>query len=214
MELQKPEDSTGSQDPERLDKPLGRGLEQISHLFLTHRSNGPSGDRPPVRKPDSGVSQSQSRSPAGRTVPLQPITTVAKDRLVALLRESPCVLEEGLRVIDMFVSCHPHSDIDLLAVDRADQLTVIDLETSPNDALLLRGLGHCDWLRHNLPNIRRIYPEQTLDGSRPRLFLIAPKFSSLTLNATRQLAPLQVHWMRYHALDTGGDTGIFFEPIA
>lgn len=199
MDPQKQENST-KQHSEQPDKPLGRGLEQISHLFLTQKASAP---------------QTQSRPSARGTVLLQPAKTIAKDQLVTILKDNPGSLEEGLRVIDMFVPCHPHSDIDLLAVNRTNQLTVIDFETSLNDALVLRGLGHCDWLRHNLFNIRRMYPGQTLEvSSQPRLLLIAPKFSSLALQATRPLAELQIQWIRYQAFDTGSATGIFFEPIA
>ena len=214
MNLQQPEDSTGSQDAEQPDKPLGRGLEQISHLFLSQKTNGPpTGDVPPARSPES-VPQAQFASHAGGTTLLQPSASVSKDRLVTLLKDSPNALEEGLRVIDIFIPCHPHSDINLLALNRANQLTAINLETGLNDALVLRGLAHCDWLKHNLPNIRRMYPQQNIVlSSQPRLFLIAPRFTALALNAARQLTPMQIHCIRYHAFDIGGVTGIAFEPI-
>src|SRR5262249_50780726 len=144
----------------------------------------------------------------GRAVLLQPSKATPKDLLVSTARENPDSLQEGLRILDMFVPCHPHSDIDLLAVDRMNQLTVIDFETSLNDALVLRGLAHCDWLRHNLINIRRMYSGYTLEAHQPRLLLIAPKFSTLALHAMRPLASLQIHWIRYQAFDTGSTTAI------
>lgn len=202
MDPQKLEDLSGSQDLPP-DRPLGRGLEQISHLFLTQRTAR-----------DSAPSSAPARPQAGRMMLLQPNRSVTKDRLVAVLRESQDALEEGLHVVDAFVSCHPHSDIDLLATNRANQLTVIDLETGVDDALVLRGLAHCDWLYHNLPGIRRMYPGEALDMiSPPRLFLIAPQFSGLVLSAARRLTALQIHWIRYHAFDTGSDTGVFFEKL-
>jgi hypothetical protein len=198
MDPRKQETSTDKQ-PSQPDKPLGRGLEQISHLFLTQKANAP---QIPVRPNNRGG------------VLLQPSKAIAKDVLVTTAKENVDALEEGLRILDMFVSCHPHSDIDLLAVNRMNQLTVIDFETSLNDALLLRGLGHCDWLRHNLINIRRMYPGYTLEANQPRLLLVAPRFSDLALRATRPLAPLQIQWFRYQAFDIGNTTGISFEPIA
>ena len=205
MEPQKPENRAGSQDAEEPDRPLGRGLEQISHLFLTQR----------ITSPEPALPNPQARSRAGPTMLLQPNTSIIpKDHLVAVLRDSQGALEEGLRVIDIFVQCHPHSDIDLLATNRADQLTIIDLETDLNDALVLRGLAHRDWLEHNLLNIRRMYPGQTFNmPPAARLFLIAPSFSRLALNAARQLTQLQIYWIRYHAFETGSATGIFFEPM-
>ena len=213
MNLNQPADSSGPQDVEQQDKPLGRGLDQISHLFLS-QTNGPRADDVPVVRLPEPVAQVQSAPHAGHTALLQPSASVSKDRLVTLLRDSPGALEEGLRVIDVFIPCHPHSDIHLLALNRANQLTAIDLETGLNDGLVLRGLAHFDWLKHNLPNIRRMYPQQTIAvSSQPRLFLIAPKFSALALNAARQLTALQIHCIRYQAFDIGAVTGVCFEPI-
>lgn len=203
MDTQKLEEQAGSQDAKPSGRPLGRGLEQISHLFVTQRTSE-------APAPSSAPFKPQ----AGRTMLLQPSKSVTKDRLVAVLRENQDALEQGLHVVDAFVSCHPHSDIDLLATNRANQLTVIDLETGLDDALVLRGLAHCDWLHHNLAGIRRMYPGQALDMiSPPRLFVIAPQFSGLVLSAARRLTALQIHWIRYHAFDTGSDTGIFFEKL-
>lgn len=182
------------------DKPLGRGLEQISHLFLTPKPHIP----PPVH----------DRPGIGRAALLQPSKAVAKDLLVGTAKDNPESLEEGLRILDMFVPCHPHSDIDLLAIDKMNQLLAIDFETNLSDALVLRGLGHCDWLRNNIVNIRRMYPGYTLEAAQPRLFLIAPRFSPLALQATRLLAQLHIRWLRYQAFDMGSTTAIFFEPIA
>jgi hypothetical protein len=216
MDLDQPPYSTGAaEDAEQTEKPLGRGLEQISHLFLSHRTNASSiGDIPTVRLPEPAP-PAEPASPAARVTLLQPSVSVSKDRVVAVLKDNPGALEEGLRVIDIFVPCHPHSDIHLLALNRANQLTAIDLETSLNDALVLRGFAHLDWLKHNLPNIRRMYPQQSIAlSSQPRLFLIAPRFSALALNAARQLTQMQIHCVRYQAFDIGGGLGISFEPIS
>jgi hypothetical protein len=215
MDPRKPEVSTNPpQDAEQPEKPLGRGLEQISHLFLTQKPNVRGvADLPSSSTPGSRFSQTPP-APAPQTALLPLSTTIGKDRLVSLLRHSPGALAEELRVIDIFVSCHPHSDIDLLALDRSNQLTVIDIETSFNDAILLRGLSHCDWLQNNIRNIRRMYPGETIVlPSRSPLFLVAPRFSSMAMSAARQLTQSQIHWVRYQAFDVGGSTGISFEPM-
>src|SRR5438270_5525750 len=117
MNLQQPQGSTDSKDGEQPDKPLGRGLEQISHLFLSQRTDSPrTGEVSPARSPEP-VPQVQFASHTGGTMLLQPSASVSKDRLVTLLKDSPNALEEGLRVIDIFIPCHPHSDINLLALN-------------------------------------------------------------------------------------------------
>ena len=124
-------------------------------------------------------------------------------------------LEEGLRPIDAKVPCPPCGEIDLLAVDRASRLTIIAFETTFNDGLLLRGLGHFDWLVRNMPNVQRMYRGQALNVSLPpRLVLLAPQFSALVRSVARQITRPQIDWVRYHTVDVSGGPGILFEPVA
>jgi hypothetical protein len=120
-----------------------------------------------------------------------------------------------LRGIDFEVPCAPCGEIDLIAIDRANQLTIIDFDTTANDELLLRGLSHFDWAVGNLPNVRRMYRGQAINFSQePRLFLLAPQFSSRVRRVARQIPRPRIDWVRYHFVETPGRPGIFFEPLA
>ena len=210
MDQQKPEDRTAAQGVERVDKPLGRGLEDISHLFLSNRMSDAgerdlSRNRPPERTPP------QPGSSVG-TILLKPCTSVTGTALAAMLKEHQDCLEGGLRVIDAHIPCYPHSEIDLLALDFARRLTIIDFDTASSDELLLRGLGHFDWILQNLPTVRRMHSGQTINMSdRPRLFLLSPRFSPLLLSASRQLTEPQVNCVRYHVVEASGMVGMLFE---
>jgi hypothetical protein len=197
------------------DKPLGRGLEDISHLFLSHRRDDaatierPSGvlERPERERDDL---ESDSRA---RTVLLRSGAPVSRDTLAAILRELDAALEEGLRVLDTALPCQPCGEIDLLAVDRTNQLTIIDFETAPSDALLVRGIGHFHWIVDNLPLVQRMYAERGINFSfQPRLFLLAPNFSPLLRSVARQIARPRINWVRYRVLEVSGGQGVFFEP--
>lgn len=179
------------------DKPLGRGLEEVSHLFLSQKT--------PV--------SSQPGVPAGIVV-LRPGPCFSKDRLAAALMELEGAIEEGMRGIDANVPCDAGGDIDLIALDRANQLTVIDFDTTSNDGLLLRGLAHVDWAVRNTASLRRVYHGQPVNFSRqPRLVLVAPQFSPLLTSVARQIARPQVNWVRYHLVDVFGRTGILLEHL-
>src|SRR5439155_18675093 len=169
--------STDIQGLGRPDKPLGRGLEDVSHLFLSHRTDeAAANDRPVVRSNEHSSPPPPSR--AGVTL-LRP-ASVTKDWLTIVLTEFGDAVEEGLRTIDANIPCHPCGEIDVLAVDRANHLTIIDFDTTVSDGLLLRGMGHFDWIAHNMPNVQRMYREQAMNTSlQPRLFLLAPQFSPL-----------------------------------
>jgi hypothetical protein len=124
-------------------------------------------------------------------------------------------LESGLRVVDFEIPCAPCGEIDLLAIDRANQLTIIDFELTGGDELLIRGLGHFDWMVANLPNVRRMFRGQAINFSlEPRLFLLAPHFSPRLRCAARQIQRPRVDWVRYTCVDLSGQPGIFFEPLA
>ncbi len=195
------------------DRPLGRGLGDVSHLFLSHET-GDASPRTgaPVLSP--GPESSAPSGPRGHAVLLRPVQ-VTKDRLAAILPlDWSGALEEGLRTIDAKIPCYPCGEIDLLAVDRTSKLTIIDFDTTLNDGLLLRGLGHFDWIVRNTQNVQRMYPVQGVDSSLPpRLILLAPQFSPLLRRVMRQLTRPQIQWVRYHTVETLAGPGILFESV-
>jgi hypothetical protein len=182
--------------------PLGRGLEHVSHLFLSSRA----GDTPAPSPED----------PAARrnAVVLRPVQ-LTRDRLAAILPlDWSGALEEGLRTLDARIPCHPCGEIDVLAVDRTSRLTIIDFDTALNDGLLLRALGHFDWVVRNAQNIHRMCPAQTIDTSLPpRVVLLAPQFSTVLRRVMRQFTHPPILWFRYHTVDTSAGVGILFEPV-
>jgi Holliday junction resolvase-like predicted endonuclease len=194
----------------RAARPLGRGLEDVSHFFFPGTSEG-GGPAPPS---DRATERDDARPAirAGAAV-LRPRDTISRELLTATLRECQSALEENLRVIDARFPCHPYGEIDLLAVDRANVLTIIDVDTVLGDGLLLRGTSHVDWIVRNLAHVRRMYQASSIDFSRqPRLVFVAPKFSFLQ-GAVRQIAGLDIRCFKYQAVELSGGTGILFERL-
>jgi len=141
--------------------------------------------------------------------------SVSRERLAGLLKEFAGALEDGLKTIDANIPCHPCGEIDVLAMSRSSQLTIIDTDTTVNDSLLLRGMGHFDWVVRNMPNLRRMYREHAVNFSLPpRLVLLAPQFSVLLQSVARQITCPQIQWIRYHAVEAAAGPGILFEPLA
>lgn len=180
-------------------RPLGRGLEDVSNFFLSHPAEGAGS---PLRP------QSQAEPLAL----LKPGGAPAREQFALFLRSQPSALEPGLRVIDASLACDNYGAVDLLALDSADRLAVVDFETAPSDTLLLRGLSHIDWIVRNTQNLRRMYPGQAINfGHQPRLLLVAPHFSPLVKSAARSLLSHQVIWCRCHFVALPRGTGILFE---
>lgn len=189
----------------------GRGLEEVSQVFLQRTT-----DEPSIRTPKvSGGGELAGIPPtrAGAML-LRPCERVTRDQLLTSLGEYTGALEDGLRVIDANLPCDPFSEIDLLAVDRSTRLVIIDVATSQDDGLILRGVSHLEWIVRNAPNLRRMHRGLVANfSSQPRLFLVAGQFSPLFRSAVRQLADLDIACVRYHGVDISGNVGIFFERI-
>jgi hypothetical protein len=210
MEQPKPRDP-GTPGASRSDRPLGRGLEEVSHVFLSQRAERGSSD--------SGGGWQAERpfpreEPASSALLLRPAVQVTAEQVAAALREFLSALEEGLRGIDADLPCGPCGKIDFLAIDRASQITIIDFDTTSSDELLLRGLDHFDWVVGNLPNLRRMFRGQAINYSlEPRLFLVAPQFSPRLRRVASRIPRPRIDWVRYQLVETPGRPGIFFEAL-
>ena len=155
--------ATGAEGGSHLDKPLGRGLEEISHLFRAGiRSEATANEHPPGGSPPHAATS----SPAG-VVLLERRMPLTREQFTPLLKEFHGALEEGLTAIDSEIACPSCGHIDLLGLSRSNQLTIIDFSTNADDGLLIRGIGHLDWIARNLPIIRRLYANHTIDYSLP-----------------------------------------------
>jgi hypothetical protein len=209
MDPKKDEEGSGKQDAERT---LPRGLEQVSHLFISQAQ--PERANQESSRSASGEQTHTTPGAAPVTDVLRPCRFLAREQLVSLLRKQTAALEQGMKAIDANIPCDTFGSIELIALDAANQLAIIDVDDYPNDGLLLRGISHFDWIVRNLPNVRRMYEGQAINFSlQPRLFLVAPDFSTLFRGVTRQITTLQVNCLKYHALALSGGTGIFFEHI-
>jgi hypothetical protein len=197
-------------DSGRTERRLGRGIEDVSHLFLSQVGEDSS------QKPDT---RADAADPPPAKVVRAPFVAGAaaaaaltRDQLTALLGENAAALEEGMRTIDVSLPCDPYSPIDVLAIDVANRLTIIDLETTASDGMLLRGMCHFDWLVHNMRLSRRMYQGHMINGTAaPRIFLVAPQFSPMLLTAAQRLTSPQVTCVRFHSLTVDGITGILLD---
>ena len=212
-------------------RPLGRGLEDVSHLFLSGpgpaapaRSEPPAPDGQRPEAPGDAPLDSAQGGPAKRAamlgtrpglVMLRPSTAApSREQITAALSGFGPTLWEPLRPIATGVSCSRAGQIDLLAADRSNRLVIVDVDPVEGDNLLLRGIIHYGWVLQNLPPLRRVCEEAGVDFSRPpRAILVAPRFPPLFEESIRHIKGPDVLCVRYHSLDIGIGTGIFFERL-
>jgi hypothetical protein len=178
----------------------------VSHIFLS--------PRPAESERDSAAGQRAERQAAAGHVLLQSVPDVTREQVAAILKEFDGAIEAGLTTIDAGIPCPPHDEIDLLAVDRLSQLTIVDFETAASDDLLTRGLCHFDWALRNMANVRRMFRGQPINFSlQPRVILLAPEFSARARSVARHITRPYIYWVRFHLVEASGRLGLLFEPL-
>ena len=202
-----------NKDEESSDQHLrvSRGLDQVSHLFLSHvaeraaRGRSGNGSELPEHAQENQPLELVRRAPRASE----------RERLVSLFHEQPEALKEGLKVIDADLPCETPGNVELVALDTTNRLVVIDVEAKPNDSLLLRGMAHLDWVVGNTALLRRIYREQPINFSlQPQLFLVAPDFSPLFQFVIRHMRSLQIQCIKYDTVVLPAGIGIFCEHLS
>ncbi len=195
----------------RPEKHLARSLEDVSYLFLSEETAGVASNGE-SRDDDLGaLSHPGERSPL---IVLDRSPALHRDSLISTLNSHTAVLEEGLRAIDASVPVDIGGPVDLVAVDQADHLSIVDLDISGGDELLLRGICHFDWFVRNIPILRRMYHGRVIDYSaQPRIFLIAPQFSPKLQCAVQRIARPRINCVLYHVVAVPNGTGIYFTRI-
>lgn len=193
-------------DSGRPPAPLGRGLEDVSHLFLTGA---------PASRPPTAAALTEGAKATGHDALRRLGSGPLPDRapLLEFLAREVETLEAGLRVLDTGLPCDGCGEIDLLAVDAARRLAIVDVETgAADDRLLLRGLAHFDWMTRNVPILQRMYPAHAADFSlRPRVLLVAPRLSWMARCAARQITAPRIAWWTYRALAVNGGVGVVID---
>ena len=95
-----------------------------------------------------------------------------------------------------------------------NRLAIIDVETTRNDGLLVRGLSHIAWMMRSTALLRRMYQGRMIDFSRqPRLFLVGPRFSASAMGAIGLVTRTEIRCFRHYGVNVAGGVGIVFERV-
>ncbi len=198
------------EESRRTEKRLSRGLEDVSHLFLSQSRDRPAekAETPDIAPAQVPSERGQSRTP----FLLHDSPTVSRELILGFLHRSAAVLEEGLHAIDESIPCDPFGSIDLVAVDGQDHLCIINVDVDLKDESLLRGIAYFDWIVRNSPIVRRMYQGRVINFSaQPRLFLVAPVFSPLLKCVAQRSTSPKVSCFAYRTIAMPGGVGILFE---
>jgi len=214
VDQHKTDSGTGrTSDHQPAERRLARGLEDVSYLFLsTQATSDGAGKGETCGKP---VEQS-CLSSAEHVIPIVPDPSLSlnRDQLSSLLNRNTAILEAGMRAIDINLPCETGGPISLLAMDRTNRLTIIDLDIVINDSLLMCGISHFDWFVRSVPILKRMYDRHTIDfSSPPRLFLIAPHFSAVLRRVALRIVYPQITCFRFQTAAIPDGTAVLFERV-
>ncbi len=122
---------------------------------------------------------------------------VSESQLEDLVRQSPELIEQGLKFVDHQKKVEA-GRFDVLMVDSGNALVVAELKVEEDDGILLQGLDYYDYVVTNAESYARLYRGFGIDPSeQPRLLLIAPSFSVTLLNRVKWInAPITLFTYR------------------
>jgi len=134
------------------------------------------------------------------------------------IRQAPYLIEPGL----LFLTQQRRTSrgpLDLLLLDDGKALVVAELKTFQDDTMLWQGIDYYDYVAAHVEALARSYPDRPIDvAQNPRLFLIAPSFSQLTVTRCKWL-DLRISLFQWQCLallnDEGGEEEdiLVFSPV-
>ena len=95
-------------------------------------------------------------------------------------------IEKGLALINQKVKIGGEKEIDILALDSDEILTIIELKVDSDENQLIQALGYFDWAFQNIDWMKNAYSVKIADNT-PRIILIAKEFSQKILLLAKYL---------------------------
>lgn len=140
---------------------------------------------------------------------------VSEVELEQLIQQNPDNIEAGLRFIDHQRKAG-RGPYDVLLVDSGKSLVVAELKIVEDDDMLNQGIDYYDYIVSNLEGLSRAYSKYNIDPIQdPRLFLIAPTFSSSLVNRCKWLS-IQLALFTFQCIeldDKKGEVIVIFKEI-
>ncbi|KPJ49666.1 hypothetical protein AMJ40_05040 [candidate division TA06 bacterium DG_26] len=123
---------------------------------------------------------------------------VEKSAVLSKIFESPEEIESGLRMLDKDVKIADHGPIDLVAMDGAKRLVVIQVGLDDSPQILADAIDRYDWIVRNEHLVHRLYGSSGVDLSeRPRVFVLIPHLAERLLRISSYFCGLKLEVFEY-----------------
>ena len=132
------------------------------------------------------------------------------ERLVAENAEG---VEPGLKVVDSRLLLGQAS-IDLVGLDASGSLTLIALDFTADEGLLLRVMDAYSWCLEYPDTLRRLYPMAQASASKPpRILFIVERLTDSFLRRVKQLSLLEIDCLEFRHLEVNGESVVYFDHV-
>jgi hypothetical protein len=122
-------------------------------------------------------------------------------------------IDKGLTVICTNVPINEKTTLDILCYDSEGQLVIVQLSINEDDFMLLSGLQSLDYVDKFKSFLQATYNKHAIDANaRPRLILIAPRFSDALLRAVDSMRGLSIDLYEWEYLKLGDNKGFRLQP--
>lgn len=135
-----------------------------------------------------------------------------------LIVHNPQYVEKGLTILKHQIPIAGGRRLDILAVDSAGVLVVMELKITEDDRMLPQGIEYVDWINENIDRVAEMYskPDFKIDRTMPpRLILVAPNFSQTLQKSAKYVARdlCSLSLMEYIYMKIGEKKGLFLREI-
>jgi len=123
-------------------------------------------------------------------------------------------IEKDLTLICSNIPVNEQATLDILCHDSDGQLVIVQLSVNEDDVVLLHGLQSLDYIDKFKSFLKATYNKHKIDDeAKPRLILIAPRFSGALRLAVEGMKGIRIDLYEWEYLKLGDHKGLRLQPI-
>ena len=135
-----------------------------------------------------------------------------KAEVLNLLLTNIDKVQPDLRVVDKNIDLTDEVKLDILCVDSYGALVLTELFAEENEFILVHALKHYDWVMRHADILCKIYRLKINSNLRPRVILIAPRFSEPFKRLIESISTMiDILILEYVCIESKESKGIFLK---
>jgi hypothetical protein len=145
---------------------------------------------------------------------IEKLKVESRQELEQLITNEINKVEKDLTVICGNIPVNDKATLDILCHDDNGQLVIVQLSVEENDAMFLHGIQSIDYVDKFKSFLKATYNKHKIDDkAKPRLILIAPRFSDALRLAAEGMKGIRVDLYEWEYLKLGDHKGLHLQPI-